>query len=70
MLDEQLHYLTFSVEVDDAPTKQQYAVFEDLSRQAVPLIARWKEIRSSDLAALNTQIQQNVPAIYLSPGTN
>ncbi len=70
MLDEQLHYLTFSVEVDDAPTKQQYAVFEDLSRQAAPLIAKWKEIRSSDLAALNTQVQQSVPAIYLSPGAN
>ncbi|HXJ14977.1 MAG TPA: hypothetical protein VNH19_22115 [Candidatus Limnocylindrales bacterium] len=70
MLDEQLHYLTFSVEVDDAPTEQQYAVFEDLSRQAAPLIAKWKEIRSSDLAALNTQVQQNVPAIYLSPAAN
>jgi photosystem II stability/assembly factor-like uncharacterized protein len=70
MLDEQLHYLTFSVEGDDAPTKQQYAVFEDLSRQAVPLIARWKEIRASDLAALNNQVQQSVPAIYLSPATN
>ncbi len=70
MLDEQLHYLASSVEVDDAPTQQQYAVFEDLSRQSAPLIARWKEIRSSDLAALNTQVQQNVPAIYLSPAAN
>jgi hypothetical protein len=70
MLDEQLHYLTFSVEVDDAPTKQQYAVFEDLSRQAAPLIAKWNEIRATDLAALNTQVQQNVPAIYLNPAAN
>ena len=70
MLDEQLHYLASSVEVDDAPTQQQYAVFEDLRRQAAPLITKWKEIRSSDLAALNNQIQQSVPAIYLSPGTN
>jgi len=70
MLDEQLHYLTFSVEGDDAPTQQQYAVFEDLSRQAAPLIAKWKEIRSNDLAALNNMIQQNVPAIYLSPAGN
>jgi len=45
-------------------------VFEELSRQAVPLITKWKEIRSADLAALNNQIQQNVPAIYLSPGAN
>jgi len=69
-LDEQLHYLVFSVEVDDAPTQQQYAVFEDLSRQAGPLVAKWKEIRSSELAALNNSMQQNVPAIYLSPGAN
>ena len=70
MLDEQLHYLAFSVEADDAPTQQQYAVFDDLNRQAAPLIAKWKEMRSSDLAALNNQVQQSVPAIYLSPGTN
>jgi hypothetical protein len=70
MLDEQLHYLTFSVEVDDAPTQQQYAVFETLRQQTAPLIANWKEIRSSDLAALNNLIQQNVPAIYLSPVAN
>jgi hypothetical protein len=70
MADEQLHYLVFSVEVDDAPTQQQYAVFEALSQQAAPLIAKWKEIRSSDLVALNNLIQQNVPAIYLSPGAN
>jgi hypothetical protein len=67
MPDEQLHYLVFRVEVDDAPTQQQYAVFEALSQQAAPLIAKWKEIRSSELVALSNQIQQNVPAIYLSP---
>ena len=70
MPDEQLHYLVFSVEVDDAPTQQQYAVFEALSQQTAPLIAKWKEIRSSDLVTLNNLIQQNVPAIYLSPEAN
>lgn len=49
---------------------QPDAVFEDLSGQAAPLIAKWKEIRTGDLAALNNQIQQNVPAIYLSPRAN
>jgi len=58
------------VEVDDAPTQQQYAVFEALSQQTAPLIAKWQEIRSSDLVTLNNLIQQNVPAIYLSPGAN
>jgi hypothetical protein len=70
MLDEQLHYLVASVEVDEAPTQQQFAVFEALIQQAASLIAKWKEIRSSDLVALNNLIQQNVPAIYLSPGAN
>jgi photosystem II stability/assembly factor-like uncharacterized protein len=70
MPDEQLHYLVFSVELDDAPTQQQCAVFEALNQQAAPLIARWKEIRSHDLVALNNLVQQNVPAIYLSPAAN
>ena len=70
MLDEQLHYLAASVEVDEAPTQQQFAVFEALIQQTAPLIAKWKEIRSSDLVALNNLIQQNVSPIYLSPGAN
>ena len=45
-------------------------MFDALSQQAAPLIAKWKEIRSSDLVALNKSIQQNVPAIYLSPGAH
>jgi photosystem II stability/assembly factor-like uncharacterized protein len=70
MLDEQLHYLMFSVEVDDAPTQQQYAAFEALNQKTEPLIAQWKEIRSRDLVALNDMIKQNVPAIYLGSGEN
>jgi hypothetical protein len=70
MLDEQLHYLMFSVEVDDVPTQQQYAAFEELNQKTQPLIAQWKEIRSRDLVALNDMIKQNVPAIYLGSQQN
>jgi hypothetical protein len=69
LIDEQLHNLFFSVDVADAPpTEQQYAVFEQLSGQANPLMAQWKQIMSTDVVALNQMMQKdNVPAIYLPP---
>ena len=71
LIDEQLHSLAASVEYDGAPTEQQHAAFESLSQQAMPLIAQWKSMRTSDLVALNDMMQkENVPAIYLaSPRT-
>jgi len=69
LIDEQLHGLVSSVEYDGAPTQQQYAAFDALSQQATPLIAQWKNIRSSDLMALNDIMRkENVPAIYLASG--
>ena len=39
LIDERLHSLLFSVEsADAAPTKQQYEVFEDLQKEAQPLL--------------------------------
>jgi hypothetical protein len=69
LIDEQLHNLVFSVEYDGAPTEQQYAAFDALSQQAAPLIAKWREIRSSDVMALNDMMKKDVPAIYLAPAT-
>jgi photosystem II stability/assembly factor-like uncharacterized protein len=69
LIDEQLHGLFFSVDAADAaPTAQQYAAVEDLSKQATPLIAAWKQIMSTDVVALNEMMQkENVPAIYIAP---
>ena len=69
LIDEQLHSLVFSVGASDAPpTQQQYAAFESLSRQAAPLIAQWKQLMSTDVAALNDAMQkQSVPVIYIAP---
>jgi photosystem II stability/assembly factor-like uncharacterized protein len=69
LIDDQLHGLFFSVDVADAPpTQQQYAVFDELSKQATPLIAEWKQIMSTDVVALNEMMRKdNVPAIYLAP---
>jgi hypothetical protein len=33
----------------------------------MPLIAKWKDIRSSDVVALNDMMKKDVPAIYLAP---
>jgi photosystem II stability/assembly factor-like uncharacterized protein len=67
LLDEQLHGLAGSVECDAAPTQQQHAAFESLSQQVLPPIAQWRNIRSSDLVALNDMMKkESVPAIYLA----
>lgn len=69
LIDEQLHGLAFLVGLADAaPTQQETAVFDDLNRQATPLIAQWKQIMSTDVVALNEMMQkENVPAIYVAP---
>jgi photosystem II stability/assembly factor-like uncharacterized protein len=66
LIDEQLHYLSASVEFDGAPTQQQLAAFDSLSQQAAPLIAQWQTIKSNDVVALNDLIKKDVPAIYLA----
>ncbi|HEX8816614.1 MAG TPA: hypothetical protein VF753_14040 [Terriglobales bacterium] len=70
LIDEQLHSLAGSVDFDGAPTQQQKEAFQLLDSQAQPLIAQWKEMRSSDLVALNDMMKkESVPAIYLAaPG--
>jgi photosystem II stability/assembly factor-like uncharacterized protein len=71
MIDEQLHSLHNSLETADAPpSEQQYQAFEELTAEAAPLIAQWKQIMTNDLAALNDMIRkESVPVIYVAvPG--
>jgi hypothetical protein len=70
LIDERVHSLLFSVESGDAaPTKQQYEVFADLERQAQPLLARYHELMSKDLPALNEMVnKQSIPALYVPAG--
>jgi photosystem II stability/assembly factor-like uncharacterized protein len=70
MIDERLHSLVFSVDAgDNAPTKQQYEVFEELQKQTQPLLAQYHDLMSKDLTALNTLVnQQSMPVLYV-PGT-
>ena len=70
LIDERLHALLFSVEAADAaPTKQQYEVFEDLEKQAQPLLAQCHELMAKDLPALNEMVnKQNIPALYVPAG--
>jgi hypothetical protein len=70
LIDERLHSLLFSVEsADAAPTKQQYEVFDDLEKQAQPLLAQYRELISKDLPALNEMVnKQNIPALYVPAG--
>jgi hypothetical protein len=70
LIDEQLHSLAFIAGIaDTAPTQPENDVFEELSRQASPLVAQWKQIMSTDVVALNEMMRKdNIPAIYLAPG--
>ena len=70
LIDERLHSLLGSVEsADAAPTKQQYEVFDDLEKEAQPLLAQYHELMSKDLAALNEMVnKQNIPALYVPAG--
>jgi hypothetical protein len=67
LIDERLHSLLFSVDIADAaPTKQQYEVFDDLQKEAQPLLAQYHELVSKDLPSLNELVnKQNVPVLYL-----
>jgi hypothetical protein len=69
-IDERLHSLLDSVEFGDAaPTKQQYEVYENLQKEAQPLLARYHDLMSKDLPALNEMVnKQNVPALYVPIG--
>ena len=69
LIDERLHSLLFSVEsADAAPTQQQYEVFDELAKEAQPLLAQYRELISKDLVALNETVKkENIPALYVPP---
>lgn len=55
---------------DAAPTKQDYEMFDDLSKQADEQLAKWDEIQKAELAAYNRLAQEKtVPLVGLSPAT-
>jgi hypothetical protein len=70
LIDERLHSLLFSVDLADAaPTQPQYEVFDELQKEAQPLLAQYHDLVSKDLVALNEMVnKQNVPALYLPAG--
>jgi hypothetical protein len=70
LIDERLHSLLFSVEsADVAPTQQQYGVYDELQKQAQPLLAQYHDLMAKDLVVLNETVNKlNVPAIYVPEG--
>jgi hypothetical protein len=52
---------------DAAPTTQQVAMYADLNKSLQQQLSAWKQIKSSELAALNEQLKKaGLPAINLS----
>ena len=55
---------------DASPTKQDYDMFTDLSRQADVQLASWDDIVKTDLASYNRLAQEKtIPLLGLSPAT-
>ena len=55
---------------DAAPTRQDYEMYDELSKQADEQLARWNAIVSTDLAAYNRLAEQKtIPLVGLSPAT-
>ncbi len=53
---------------DTAPTEQSGQLYEVLARQADELAAKWNEVKSKELAALNVEIRKkDIPAIAPLP---
>ncbi len=69
-LSEQLLSLGGAVEsADAAPTAQAYQVFEKLARLEDEQLAKWQDLVSKDLAALNDLMRkQDIPVLMLAPG--
>ena len=55
---------------DAAPTRQDYEMYDDLSKQADEQLAKWREIVKTDLAAYNKLAHEKaIPAIGLPPAS-
>ena len=67
MLNEKFDTFTRSVEsADDAPTKQQYEVYDHFNGELQRLLASWKQVASNDVPAFNALVEKNqIPTLYL-----
>ncbi len=55
---------------DASPTKQDYEMYDELSKQADEQLAKWNEIVKTDLAAYNRLAQEKaIPLVGISPET-
>ena len=70
MLNEMFESLRNSVEsADDAPTQQQYEMFDFLNKQLDEQLAAWKQIQETDVAQLNNAIKTaNIPGVIVGKG--
>ncbi len=69
MLNEQLDSMAAVVQAgDNAPTKQEYEVFQMLRGKLDQQLASWKQIMSTDVPAFNQLVKNSdVPALYVPP---
>ena len=67
MLNEKFDTFSRSVEsADDAPTKQQYEVYDVFNGDLQQLLASWKRISENDVPAFNALVEKSqIPTLYL-----
>jgi photosystem II stability/assembly factor-like uncharacterized protein len=70
MLNEEYYSFSYSIDAADAaPTQQQYGVAEDLGNRLNAQLAKWKQLLTTQVPALNQQIQrENIPVILVGSG--
>ncbi len=66
---DQLMALSSTVNsADAAPTQSSYEVFDELNRRLDEQLAKWKDIKETDLWSFNDQVQKaNIPVVMLTP---
>jgi hypothetical protein len=64
-LNSKLGYLSVAVDsADTAPTEAETAVFAELDQQLEAQLAKWREVTTKDVPALNTSLRSaDVPMV-------
>ncbi len=67
MLNEKFDTFIRSVEsADDAPTQQQYEVYDMLNGQLQQLLGSWKQVATNDVPAFNALMEKShIPILYI-----
>jgi alpha-mannosidase len=68
VMNQMVDLANVAQESDAAPTAQSYQVYEVLNKELDVQLAKWKEVQSTELVALNQKMREaNVPGVSIPP---